>query len=101
MISMMPCPFCGRLPAWQAQSVEASAVRQLACNNPDCKMDVRTRRAGTDQELIADWNSRVHPSPADDWDDGIRAHLRKILGQLHGGRAAPHSGIIASKERRD
>jgi hypothetical protein len=43
--------------------------------NPDCKLDVRTRSGGTDEELVADWNTRVDLPVR----EKIRMHLRKIL----------------------
>jgi Lar family restriction alleviation protein len=82
MVALKPCPFCGGPPGWQDPSGDKSVnFRYLACINPDCKLDVRTRRAGTDEELIADWNRRVQleEMPAS---SRIRTHLRKILAQV-------------------
>jgi hypothetical protein len=78
MSSMLPCPFCGHLPGWQEPSAGRPALRQLLCKNPDCKLDVRTRRAGTDEELVANWNSRVDQTAAA-VSEKVRIHLRTIL----------------------
>jgi hypothetical protein len=84
----LPCPFCGQLPGWRKERIRGSAeLRQLVCTNPDCKLEVYTRRSGTDDELIVDWNTRAHPEQAPA-DDQVRRQLRMMLKraktEIHG-----------------
>jgi len=79
MPSPLPCPFCGHLPGWRKQQIQGSGyLRQLRCINPDCKLEVHTRRSAIDQELIADWNERIELEqlPAG---SRVRKHLRTML----------------------
>jgi hypothetical protein len=76
MVSIMRCPFCGHVPDWQEQTAGKSVMRQLACKTPDCRVEVRTRRAGTDEQVVADWNQRVSTLPTR---HNLRMHIRKIL----------------------
>jgi hypothetical protein len=83
-LSPLPCPFCGRLPGWRNQSADKSVnFRHLACINPDCKLEVRTRRSGADEELIGDWNKRVDAEEAL-ISNQIREHLRTMLRRAKG-----------------
>jgi hypothetical protein len=83
-LSPLPCPFCGRLPGWRNQSADKSVnFRHLACINPDCNLEVRTRRSGADEELIGDWNRRVHAEEAL-ISNQIREHLRTMLRRAKG-----------------
>jgi Restriction alleviation protein Lar len=78
MILALPCPFCGRSPGWQDKSPDGSIpYRHLACVNPGCKLQVLTRRAASDEELIQDWNRRVRPEEAV-IKEQIREHIRGI-----------------------
>jgi hypothetical protein len=90
MASLMPCPFCGHPPRWEERPPSA---RGLACVNPDCGIEVRTRRTGTEEEVIAEWNRRADPQKMVAR-NVLRGHLRRMLQRARGNDVQSYIGIV-------